>query len=141
MKGRVLFRTASPSAMLRLARLWAVGWAVFLLTLTSWPSPPRVPIFSGIPHFDKLVHFVLYAAQAFLIYGAVRWQGRSGFSLARALVVVGAMAVWGVADETHQAWIPGRSMEAGDVAADVVGAAGGALLGSAWSARRRAVSP
>lgn len=104
--------------------------------LTSWPKPPRVPIVSGIPHVDKVVHFLLYAVEAFLIYQAIRWPGRARFSLARVLAVVGAMAVWAVADETHQAWIPGRSMEGADVAADVAGACAGALIASAGSAGR-----
>ena len=123
------------------AKRAAIVWGLFLFALTSWPSPPSVPIVSAIPNFDKLVHFTLYGVEAFLIYGAVRWQGRPGFSLVRMLAIVGLMAVWGVADETHQFWIPGRSMEAGDVAGDVVGATVGAAVASVVSGRRRAESP
>lgn len=130
----------SRSARLVRARRAAFAWGVFLFALTSWPKPPRVPILSGIPNFDKLVHISLYAVEAFLIYLAVRWPGRSGFSLARALAIVGAMAVWGVADETHQVWIPGRSMEEGDVAADVTGAVVGAVIASVTSERWGAIS-
>ncbi len=115
---------------MRRARRAALFWALFLFTLTSWPRPPRLPIVSGISHFDKLVHFFLYAVQAFLLYRAISWPGRSGFSLGRALAVVGTMAVWGMADEVHQTWIPDRSTEAGDVAADVLGAAAGASVAS-----------
>jgi VanZ family protein len=121
---------------LRRARRAAFVWAVFLLTLTSWPKPPTVPIVSTIPNFDKVVHFVLYGVEAFLLYGAVLWPGRSRFSLGRVLALAGAMAVWAVADETHQAWIPGRSMEAGDVAADVTGAVVGAVVASTVSGKR-----
>jgi VanZ family protein len=124
----------------RRARSAAFFWALFLFALTSWPRPPQLPIVSGIPHFDKLVHLLLYTVQAFLLYRAVSWPGRPGFSLARALAIVGAMAVWAVADEVHQTWIPGRSTEAGDVAADVAGAAAGSLAASLAAAgiRRRA---
>jgi VanZ family protein len=97
-----------------------------------------VPVVSGIPNFDKFVHCGLYAVEAWLIYRSVRWPGRRRFSLTRALAVVGAMAVLGVADETHQKWIPGRSMEGSDVAADVVGAAAGAVAASGVSRRRGA---
>jgi VanZ family protein len=55
----------------------------------------------------------------------------------RVATIVGAMAVWAVADETHQAWIPGRSMESGDVGADVFGAVAGAVMASAVSGRDR----
>jgi VanZ family protein len=96
-----------------------------------------VPVVSGIPNFDKLVHFALYAVEAWLIYRSVLWPGEPRFSLARAVVIIGAMAVWGIADETHQTWIPQRSMEGSDVAADVAGAATGAVAAS-WLSRREA---
>ena len=117
------------------SRIQALAWAAFLFTLTSWPSPPRVPLVSGIPNFDKLVHFTLYAVQAWLLYRSVRWAGQARFSLARTLAIVGVMTVWGVADETHQTWIPGRAMEGDDIAADVVGAAAGAMAASVFSRR------
>ena len=120
---------------LRRYRIGALAWGVFLFTLTSWPSPPRVPLVSGIPNFDKLVHFALYAVEAWFLYRSVRWPGQPRFSLARALAIVGVMAVWGVADETHQAWIPGRAMEGDDVAADAAGAAAGAVAASVLSRR------
>jgi VanZ family protein len=121
------------SRRLRRARIWATAWGVFLLTLTSWPSPPRVALVSDIPYFDKLVHIGLYAMQGLFLYRAVAWPGRAVFSLLRALAVTGTMAAWGAADELHQHWIPGRSMEGEDVAADITGAAVGALVASAMS--------
>ena len=122
--GRVLhFAVASP-------RRAALLWALFLFALTSWPRPPQVPVLESIPNFDKLIHFTLYGVQAFWIYRSVRWPGKPALSMTRVLAIVGLMAVWGVADETHQYWIPGRSMEGGDVAADIVGAAAGALVAS-----------
>ena len=130
-----------PAARLASARRAALVWGLFLFGLTSWPEPPQVPVASTIPNFDKLVHLTLYGVEAFLIYRAVRWPGRSRFSFLRALTIVGAMAVWGVADETHQAWIPGRSMEGRDVVADVVGATAGAVVASAASSRRGAKRP
>jgi VanZ family protein len=123
------------SSLFGKARIQALAWAAFLFTLTSWPSPPRVPLVSGIPNFDKLVHFTLYAVQSSLVYRSVRWPGLSRFSLARVLAVVGVMAVWGAVDETHQTWIPGRAMEGDDVAADVAGAAAGAAAASVLSRR------
>ena len=102
-----------------------------------------MPFAAGIPNFDKLVHFGLYAGEGFLIYLAVRWPGRAGFSLARVLVIVGAMAVFGTVDEVHQTWIPGRSCDPADALADSVGAGAGAVVASAasgWLSRKRAVA-
>ncbi len=115
----------------------ALFWGLFLFTLTSWPSPPSVPIVSAIPDFDKLVHFCLYGVEGFLLYRAVRWRGPAGFSFARVIAITAVMAVWGTIDEVHQMWIPGRSTEVGDVIADVCGAITGASVSSALSGRTR----
>jgi len=118
----------------------AFFWGLFMIVLTSWPRPPRIPVLSAIPNADKAIHFVLYGVEAYLLYRASRWPGRAGRSFRRVLAIVGVMAIWGVADEVHQYWIPGRSMEAGDVAADVTGATVGALAASLASKRAPVVS-
>ncbi|MEO8432218.1 MAG: VanZ family protein [Acidobacteriota bacterium] len=108
-----------------------------MLLLTSWPRLPEVPYLSNVPNVDRFVHFGLYAVEGFLLYLGIAWPGRRRFSLARVAALAGLMAVWAVADEVHQAWIPGRSTEAGDVAADVLGATAGAAAASALVGRRR----
>jgi VanZ family protein len=125
----------------RRAKRAAFFWGLFLFTLTSWPKPPSIPVVSSIPDFDKVIHALLYGVEAFLLYRAIRWRGGPGFSLLRVLAIVGVMAVWGILDEVHQYWIPGRSMEAGDVAADVTGASIGAVAASLASSRRSPVPP
>jgi len=121
---------------LRPARRAALIWALFLLALTSWPRPPSVPILSDIPSFDKVIHGLLYGVQGWLLYRAIRWPGGPGSGLGRVLCVVGALAAFGTLDETHQAFIPGRSMEGRDALMDTAGAALGAWA-AAEAARRR----
>jgi VanZ family protein len=119
----------------RVAR-WAVAaWTVFLLALTSWPSPPEIPGVTSIPNFDKFVHAVLYGTEGFLLYLAIGWPEPRRFSWLRALAVGGLLAVFGTLDELHQAWIPGRSMEAGDALADSLAGFAGALAASAALSR------
>jgi VanZ family protein len=120
------------------ARGLAVAWGLFLLALTSWPSPPEVPVVSQIPNFDKLVHAVLYGVEGFLLYHAIRWRGDVGFSWRRALIVGVVMAVWGALDEIHQLWIPGRSCELADAVTDAVAGFLGGAAASRVSARRAA---
>ncbi len=123
------------------ARRLATLWGIFLFALTSWPKPPAVPILSGIPNFDKLVHFALYSVEGFFLYRAIAWPGKLRFSFLRVLTIVGALAVWGTVDEVHQSWIPGRSTEAEDLAADVTGGVVGALISSVLARRSEAFSP
>jgi VanZ family protein len=111
---------------MRRARIAAALWGGFLFLLTSWPNPPTVPA-GGFP-LDKLTHICLYGVEAFLLYRAIGWRGRSGFGLSRIIAIVGTMALWGMLDETHQEWIPGRMMDSGDLIADISGATVGAAL-------------
>lgn len=104
----------------------AALWGGFLLLVTSWPNPPTIPS-GGFP-LDKVTHVGLYAVEAFLLYRAIGWQGPSGLRLSRIAAIVGTMALWGMLDEAHQEWIPGRMMDSADLIADVVGALVGATV-------------
>lgn len=124
---------------MRRARIAAALWGGFLFLVTSWPNPPEVEA-GGFP-LDKLTHFLLYAVEAVLLHRAIRWKGRSGVVMSRVMAIVGTMAVWGMLDETHQEWIPGRRMDTGDLVADIAGAAVGAVLGEAIARKRAEESP
>lgn len=124
------------------ARIAAALWGGFLFLLTSWPNPPSISA-GGFP-LDKLTHFLLYAVEAFLLDRAIAWKGSRPHTGARALVVVGVLAVCGMVDEVHQEWIPRRKMDAADLFADVGGAASGSLaagLVRGLSARRERGRP
>ena len=124
---------------MRRARIAAALWGGFLFLVTSWPNPPAVEA-GGFP-LDKLTHFLLYAVEAVLLYRAIRWKGRSGVAMSRLVAIVGTMAVWGMLDEAHQEWIPGRTMDTGDLVADIAGAAVGAVLGETIARRRGGERP
>jgi VanZ family protein len=117
---------------LKRARIAAALWGGFLFAVTSWPHPPEIRA-GGFP-LDKLTHFLLYGVEAFLLHRAIATPGR-GFAWSRVLGVVGVMAVWGVLDEVHQEWIPGRRMDGADLGADVAGAVIGACAAALLSPR------
>jgi VanZ family protein len=97
---------------------------------------------SMFPFADKGVHFVEYLVLGFLVAHAARrtWPDHAlgRMVLLGALVAVG----WGVLDEMHQAFVPGRDAELLDLVADSLGAGTGAALRGimATVARRREVS-
>ena len=73
----------------------------------------------GIPApWDKLAHFTEYALLGFLL-----GRGTGNVPLAFALA-----ALYGVSDEVHQAFVPGREASVFDWLADAAGALIGALL-------------
>ena len=102
----------------------ALVWALVIFLLSHQPSGafPSVPL----PGLDKIAHAVAYGVLALLLaFGA-------GFPVrAPSWSWVVAVAAYGVSDEWHQTFVPGRSWETWDLLAD----AGGSLLALAWARR------
>jgi VanZ family protein len=81
---------------------------------------------------DKLLHMAEYAPMGFL------WTRILGGRLRRrALLAVALSALFGLTDEIHQFFVPGREASVLDLLADVGGSALGALLALAPRALRR----
>ena len=76
-------------------------------------------------YFDKLVHVLLYMPLAFLIFSAMK---RSGFNKYVFLISFLLAGVYGITDEIHQSFVPGRDAALADVAADFVGSIMGSYL-------------
>ena len=83
---------------------------------------------------DKLVHGSIYA-----VLGWLSARAADSSSLRATLIVLVAVALFGVADEWHQRFIPGRSSDTTDWVADTLGAVTAVLAFQA--ARRRRESP
>lgn len=88
---------------------------------------------ASVPFRDKGAHFLAYAALGFWVAHAVRatWltpasrRGRVFRTLVLAWIITFA---WGLLDELHQAFVPGRQPDLLDLVADAVGASVGAKL-------------
>ncbi len=110
-----------------------LGWALAALwaLLIFWQS--STPDAGGMldwlpPGSDKAAH-----ALAFMVLA-----GLLTLATGRPLVAAALAFLYGASDEVHQAFVPGRSSDVLDLAADAVGAVAGAWLASAaLRARRR----
>jgi VanZ family protein len=98
-------------------------WAAFILILTSIPGS-HIPV-PPFRYFDKVVHLAIYGVLGWLTARA--WTNGSRASAA-ALAAIIVVSCFGAFDEWHQQFIPQRSMELLDWAADTTGAALGAIL-------------
>jgi len=106
----------------RLYLVALIGWVAFTLTLTSIPNPDFGPTFPGA---DKVAHFGFYGVMGFLF---VLWRRELGGRAAPAVIWAAIFAaLLGAVDEFHQQWIPGRSMELLDWAADFAGGTAGGI--------------
>lgn len=120
--------------------LWlpAVAWASVLFVLSSQPVLPSPP---GVN--DKMAHAVSYGLLGVLCLAGLSRGEWHGVTWRRALVAVGLAIAYGVTDEVHQAFVPGRSPDVADVVADGAGAAFAVAVtkASAILLRGRAVAP
>lgn len=101
----------------RYALLGALAWAAVLFWQSS--SSDAGSFLGSLPEgSDKVIHAGAYSVLAALV------------TLATGNPVVGGVlaVAYGITDEIHQSFVPGRSPSIGDLVADAVGAALGAGL-------------
>jgi VanZ family protein len=117
-----------PRSFDRKPRVWhllhwlpAAAVAVAIFVLSSFPD------FGALEHpllkeSDKLLHGVVYA----LFAGCILWGQEKGFGQpvagGRVWLAVILAAAYGITDEVHQRFVPGRMGTWQDWVADVVGA-------------------
>ena len=109
------------AALARGSRLWWLAAGAWMLTIfmlsqqTSIPTPGILP--EWLPT-DKIGHFGIFAVLGAFLYMA-------GLS---PLVAIAITSLYGVFDEIHQLFVPGRSTEVGDWVADTLGGAAGVAV-------------
>lgn len=108
----------------------AIIWMVFIFLMSSQEQFPRTPGFS-VAVMSVLAHIVLYGVLGLLISIAINGTGRPD-KRSMILAVTGA-ALYGVTDEVHQAFVPGRNPSIFDLFVNTVGAT---ISVVAWSYRR-----
>jgi len=110
--------------------LWfpVAGYALLIFLLSSASDLPSLP--GGMS--DKAAHALIYSGLGFLLARAI--AGGLGRPLPPwTLPIATLLAVaYGVTDEFHQLFVPGRHFDLGDLAADGAGAAAGAVAMWLW---------
>lgn len=116
----------NPAAYLRDRRdlnlLLIMAWSTMIFYGSSVPQEDMP---AGLSPYSSLFHFMEYLVLGFLARPYVR---------APNAVLVAALAgsLFGVSDELHQIFVPGRDASAGDWALDAAGSFAGALAAKAW---------
>lgn len=92
---------------------------LLIFILTSIPSQSMPKVFGGV---DKLKHFGAYFVLAFLLNFALLIQEKfSILSKKSLLFTLLITSFYGLFDEVHQIFIPGRYFDWWDLVADVIG--------------------
>lgn len=115
----------------------ALLWATIIFFFSAQPAAPKVSGDEGIQlHLQKLGHATEYAILAFFLHHALR-RGHQ-FQPRRAAVFAALIAAaYGVTDEFHQSFIPGRFCALHDMAIDALGGVIAVTALYAHESRRR----
>jgi VanZ family protein len=115
-----LFRNNLIKYLPKLPALLTAGTIWILSSQSALPRP------KGILGFDKAAHLAAYAVLAAALapwYSREQWRTRP---FRRWALIAALAAVYGISDEIHQYFVPGRDCSFWDWIADVLGAVLGA---------------
>lgn len=117
-------------------QLPAIVWALFIFVASSVPST-RIPLVL-FKYFDKPIHILIFGILGVLVYRALEPDPqRNRFALKTALITFGIVISYGVLDEFHQGYTPGRSVDLYDLMADAVGGILAVLFIYFWRRRKK----
>jgi len=117
----------------------AIAWIALIFWLSSIPSLPTLRLFS---FQDKVAHAIVFFFLCWFAHRAFFYQIRFPSLQRRALLVGLAVTIlYGVMDEVHQFFVPGRSFDYFDMLADTLGGLAYVgiflLLDAHWKRRKR----
>ena len=102
-------------------KLWLppLIWISAIFSASCWGGPDvELPFwFEGL---DKIIHLIIYSVLAQFLFTALRYE-RGASLRAAAIGACLLTTLYGITDEWHQSFTPGRSVEGLDVWADFLG--------------------
>ena len=103
---------------------WLPALFIFAISfyLSSQSTIQQIPAF---PHADKLVHFICFGGLAFWVAFACNLSENQKIKILIPTVIV---SIYGIIDEIHQSFTPGRSSTISDWIADTLGALFGSFI-------------
>jgi VanZ family protein len=116
-----------------LAWLPAILWAATVFFLSAQPTLPEIA--PNIWNFDKVEHFGAYGLLGLLVADALRRAGARTLPKT-ALLAILITSAYGASDEFHQRFVPNRTCDVWDWAADTAGGALAVVVYAAYESRR-----
>lgn len=109
-----------------------IAYMAMLFGFSSLPTLPSPP--AGLSFYD--VHVAAYAGLAALTTRATA-RGLRDVSWRAVFGAILISSLYGVSDEYHQMFVPGRTFDVLDMLADAIGSVAGASAAGAWGIIRR----
>ena len=110
-----------------------IAYMALIFTLSAQSRLPQ----PDISNIDKVEHFIAYAGLSVVAFWSVATARRKKSLLFCFVLAVLIASAYGVTDEFHQRFVPGRSCDPWDWTVDTLGAAAGAAVLSILAKRRR----
>jgi VanZ family protein len=109
--------------------LWApVAVYMAAIFVVSGQTDPATP--AGLS--DKSLHGLAYFGLAVLVFRAIAGRLPARLTWRAAVAALAISIGYGITDELHQLYVPGRSADVFDLFADAIGAASGLIGCWAW---------
>ena len=108
------------------APLYLYAALIFFTSSLSGPLPKL-----DVPQLDKLIHLIEYAIFGLLASRAFRNSYRQAFLKNYKILAILLALVYGISDEFHQLFVPGRDFSIFDMVFDGIGGMLGAFVYSA----------
>jgi VanZ family protein len=116
----------------------AIGWALVIFIFSSFSTLPKPKI--EFEFQDKVEHAVAYAILGYLTARALSCQSRYPKLRNNFLVLtIGLGIFYGLLDEFHQYFVPGRVTDFWDLVADGIGVILGAMIFRYRTSLKRAI--
>lgn len=98
----------------------AILWAIMIFFASSIPS--KYLTSQSLLAFDKLIHFTLFFIFGILIFRALQpVDDTNPKIIARIFLSISIVIFYGIMDEFHQEYVPGRTIDLYDAIADTAG--------------------
>jgi VanZ family protein len=123
------------SSGLYLYRVLTVGWMMLIFFLSSRSSLPALSLFSGM---DLLAHAMFYGVLCVLLARSLVPQRVTTWK--RVMLLTFLVIVYGITDEYHQSFVPGRDADGWDILADGLGGFLAASMFFWWDRRTMKIS-
>lgn len=95
-----------------------IAWCIFIYTVSSIPQT-KIPNF--VNYTDKIVHACVFFVLCWLAHVAFYFQPSIRLRRRSLLLALLFVILFGISDEFHQMFTPGRTSEIWDLVADTIG--------------------
>ena len=103
-------------------RVFLFLWCLFIFLLSSRSDYPDLEEWYPpyMPDPGIFVHFALYSILGFLAWNCFRLEKFSFLSVKPEIAAIVFTVMYGLSDEIHQIYVPGRTFEAKDLITDAI---------------------